>query len=544
MWGLNNSRVPNQRFSTGKIKYERWGWKGGSRRALRDLRVLPDHVSGPAYSLLNKHDAVTNSDILQIAYDEEWWRIEAWRRLDPRITYEDISMRQRPKTGTRTKDPRDDKARLRNRFETHREAFCVLNWKTVGKNTPSAVTDRIRARFTLQQIHNNSSRGVTPGLIDLSKGEVPGNRVPLLSIKDLPGVSSPSHRVKRLRQWHTAPEPVTPERPRKRVKVTTRRSARLQEIPSQNLSSPVRAFEDLTIESTNNTPRRVIKGIKDKGKPTGNDGSKLDPRHILREAKDNDGAEPSSGSEGDPDSKEIAEFEESVVVHSLLSSEDESSPEDREISEYEVESEYEDYEVPELSQAAPALEIEDSEPGIPGPVEEEGWGDNLPSIRTTPGRSIDLQDDPMNAEAGRLDVLSRFMSYEPDIEEQDHTAEENVPVTDTAQVERHLGDSSVQPSSIPKAQTTTVQGPIPDALTSGQLPENRASNGLLESLVKELSQLRNAVAHLAPSETQSADLIANKVDRLARISLDMQTGAAMLVDEIAALRAEVHRLGG
>ena len=158
-------------------------------------------------------------------------------------------------------------------------------------------------------------------------------------------------------------------------------------------------------------------------------------------------------------------------------------------------------------------------------------------------QSIELEDDPMDDEAGRLEVLSRFLSYRSDNEEQDHTAEENIPIN-TPQAEHHPEDSSVQPNDVPQDQTTFTEEAMPDAPTSEKTPETQTSNGLLESLVKELSQLRNAVATQASPDTQSADLIGKKVDRLARIALDMQTGAAMLVDEITDLRAEIHRLGG
>ena len=516
----------------------------------------------------------TNDDVFQIALGEEWWRIEAWRRLDPRITWVDITMRQRPQDGIRKESHNVEAHRLGQRIRCQRDLFSILEWYPKG-DTASEATDKIRARFSREQLLNNSSRGVTPGLIDPEKGEAPGNRVPIPRLKNLPGTStSPSTTqvFKMLKRPISGQEPPAPERPRKRKRVqqTRQRSARLQATLSQNLSSPVAAFKDLSIKSTNKTPLRVIKTIKDK--PDGNNASRLSPRHDLREAMDNAGAKSSSSSEGDLDPRDVSEFERSAVVQLDPSSQGDVSSGDGEISEHDLESEYEDYTDPEFSKTVVAQEIEDSdteshEPaaqegaqenlpskrttpgrsvdlGSPGPVEREDARDNLPSKKTTPGRSIDLQDDPMDDEAGRLEVLSRFLSCNSDNEEQDHTAEANNPIANMPQVEPHPETSSVQPKGIPQDQTAATEKTLPDAPVLEKTPETQGSNGLLESLVKELSQLRNAVANEASAGPQSADLIGNKVDRLARIALDMQTGAAMLVDEITDLRAEIHRLGG
>ena len=286
---------------------------------------------------------------------------------------------------------------------------------------------------------------------------------------------------------------------------------------------------------------------------------------------DNTGAKSSSSSEGDLDPRDISEFERSAVVQLDSSSQGDVSSGDGGISEYDPESEYEDYADPELSKTVVAQEIEDSdtespEPaahegaqdnlpskrttpgrsidlGSPGPVEREDARDNLPFKKTTPGRSIELEDNPMDDEAGRLEVLLRFLSSETASEKQDHTAEANNPIANMPQLEPHPEASSIQPKGIPPYQKAVTEEPLSDAPTSEKTPETQGSNGLLESLVKELSQLRNAVANQASPDSQSADLIGNKVDRLARIALDMQTGAAMLVDEITDLRAEIHRLG-
>ena len=439
-------------------------------------------------------------------------------------------MRQRPRNGKRQESHKEEYKRLYSRVRTNRETFSVLEWYCKPDTGLESV---IRARYGPQHLLNNSSRGVTPGLIDLKKGDVPGNRVPIPRIKDLPGTSTSVHGFKLLKRPFSALEPSTPERPRKWVQKTPRRSARLQEAPSQNRSSPVAAFEGLSIKSTNNSPLHVIKTIKDK--PSGNSVPILNIRHHHE-------AQSSSSSEGDVDSREISEFERSAVVQIPSSSEGDVSSRDREISEFEIESEYEDDTVPETSKAIAVLEIEDSDTGSPEPVEKEGGNDRLPSRRTTPGRSIDLQEDPVDFESDRLELLLEFLSHKPDNEE-DRISRADIPIANMPQVERHPEDLSDEASSIPQALTAATQEPYLEAPASEESLETQASNGLLESLVKEISQLRDAVPDLAPSGSQSADLIGKRVDKLARISLDMQTGAAMLVNEIAALREEIHRLG-
>ncbi|GFF87501.1 hypothetical protein IFM47457_07517 [Aspergillus lentulus] len=103
----------------------------------------------------------------QISSNVEGWRLEAWMRLDRRITQQDIIDRVNPKYKLTAEE-------IESRREDFRSAFHVANW-----NVQKSVWDIDRMLKAIGvDIQKNSTRGLTPGLIDPSKGEA-GGRIPL-----------------------------------------------------------------------------------------------------------------------------------------------------------------------------------------------------------------------------------------------------------------------------------------------------------------------------------------------------------------------------
>ncbi|KAE8369146.1 hypothetical protein BDV27DRAFT_153412 [Aspergillus caelatus] len=132
---------------------------GKSRHVVRTAahKVFGKHVN--AFSVLPD----------QISSKVEGWRLEAWMRLDRRITGQDIIDRVNPRYRSRLTS-----VDIELRRKAFREKFHVACWgaqKTINNISRLAISIGIDPA-------SNTTRGLTPGLIDPSKGEA-GGRIPL-----------------------------------------------------------------------------------------------------------------------------------------------------------------------------------------------------------------------------------------------------------------------------------------------------------------------------------------------------------------------------
>ncbi|CAF9921038.1 MAG: hypothetical protein HETSPECPRED_004414 [Heterodermia speciosa] len=148
---------PHQkRDAQGNPVFESWPSDPANSRPLLDYAVLSD----------------------QIASGVEWWRMTAWRRLEPRMSWADIIMRIRPANGSRTRDVQVDTRALNARIFNKRKEFGILSWdNSRGGKDEDSIAERLSAYPGA--IERNSSRGVTPGLIDPTGPDVAANRVPV-----------------------------------------------------------------------------------------------------------------------------------------------------------------------------------------------------------------------------------------------------------------------------------------------------------------------------------------------------------------------------
>ncbi|KAL2852933.1 hypothetical protein BJY01DRAFT_244336 [Aspergillus pseudoustus] len=119
-------------------------------RRVRDFPVLPDNISSTV----------------------EEFRVEAWMRLDRRIRLKDITDRIHP-------DFRLRENALQQRGVRFRQAFGLLAWDS-GNKRSRELESKLWCRMKMLGLdpQSNSTRGITPGLIDPSAGEV-GGRVPV-----------------------------------------------------------------------------------------------------------------------------------------------------------------------------------------------------------------------------------------------------------------------------------------------------------------------------------------------------------------------------
>ena len=117
---------------------------------LRDFDILPDRISS----------------------NVEEFRVEAWTRMDRRIRLHDITDRIHPNF-------RMSKNTLQQRGVRFRQAFDILAWGSGSRKTQE-IENEIRNKLINRNIDpaSNSTRGLTPGLIDPNLGES-GGRIPV-----------------------------------------------------------------------------------------------------------------------------------------------------------------------------------------------------------------------------------------------------------------------------------------------------------------------------------------------------------------------------
>ena len=155
----------------GQFMWERFQRANEDRRPLLDFAILPDNVSLPGILI------ITRLTLLQISSEEDWWWFDLWRRMDPRMSIDDITMRIEAPGRTRESDQK-----LRNRLlnmEASRQhlRYCMLSWFGTGKHEFNNKTrDQVLAKMAenpvlyQHQLHNNTTRGSTPGLINPALG--------------------------------------------------------------------------------------------------------------------------------------------------------------------------------------------------------------------------------------------------------------------------------------------------------------------------------------------------------------------------------------
>ncbi|KAI4177691.1 MAG: hypothetical protein LQ343_000154 [Gyalolechia ehrenbergii] len=140
---------PPKRDVHGNIIYEQWPMDPNKPQPLLDFKHLPDRVGTREF----------------------WWVFEAWRRYDPRIRWKDIWMRQ--ERSHRSSNPTGNGIHML--VMRNRASHKMVTWTT--DNGPSSRADWIN-EMTDQQRQDNTTRGLTPGLINPALGEA-GGRVPL-----------------------------------------------------------------------------------------------------------------------------------------------------------------------------------------------------------------------------------------------------------------------------------------------------------------------------------------------------------------------------
>lgn len=153
-WSINN--LPSVLYALRGSQYS----KSRARVRTTESKIFDKHVRD--FQVLPR----------QISSKVEGWRLEAWWRLDRRIEAQDILDRINPKYGVTMLD-------LETRREQFRRSFRVADWKS--QSSVNEITRLVKMAGIDPNL--NTTRGLTPGLTDPSKGEA-GGRIPVPASKE------------------------------------------------------------------------------------------------------------------------------------------------------------------------------------------------------------------------------------------------------------------------------------------------------------------------------------------------------------------------
>ncbi|OGM50165.1 hypothetical protein ABOM_001122 [Aspergillus bombycis] len=168
--------IDPRNFTTSRLGQDEWSWTDlpdilyqFEPEDKRDRKSDPPRMSYPIHGEYLR-DLPTLPD--NIASTVEEFRVEAWMRLDRRIRLRDITDRMHPVFRIQ------DNA-LQQRSVRFRQQFSLIAWDSGNKRSQQLKHD------ILQKMQNigispalNTTRGITPGLINPALGE-DGGRIPL-----------------------------------------------------------------------------------------------------------------------------------------------------------------------------------------------------------------------------------------------------------------------------------------------------------------------------------------------------------------------------
>ncbi|KAL8939900.1 MAG: hypothetical protein Q9211_002528 [Gyalolechia sp. 1 TL-2023] len=146
------AKLPDPKLDQdGYVVFEKWPTNPNKPQPLLDFPHLPDQIGS-----------------------QEWWFVlEAWKRLDPRVRWRDITMRihgpSRPSSHNN----------LQMNISRNRSKWGLVSWcTTLLHEKDNRTRQEALNALSNEQISNNTTRGTTPGLINPTLGEA-GGRVPV-----------------------------------------------------------------------------------------------------------------------------------------------------------------------------------------------------------------------------------------------------------------------------------------------------------------------------------------------------------------------------
>lgn len=149
--------------------FERWPRVGEQAKPLLDFPILPDTVS------VKFHLGLQLIRSTQISSREELWRFDVWRKMDPRMSWDDLTMRIEVHGRTRRGD-----VKLQNSIQTMLGRFWhkhyhMISWFGKGKFNHNAVNNPARVQLLNDLANANPP---IPLSLNTTKGLTPGSRNP------------------------------------------------------------------------------------------------------------------------------------------------------------------------------------------------------------------------------------------------------------------------------------------------------------------------------------------------------------------------------
>lgn len=135
-------------MENGEKVLEKWPQPGKAAEVLHDFTILVR-----LFHLSQHMSILTSPKPERIGTNEEWWVLEAWKRLDPRIQWTDIVMRM--------SNPKPDGNTLNMRCKRGRQAHYILAWHSTGREDAKEIA-KITALLTGRQLSRNTTYGLTP----------------------------------------------------------------------------------------------------------------------------------------------------------------------------------------------------------------------------------------------------------------------------------------------------------------------------------------------------------------------------------------------
>ena len=143
--------------------WERWPTDTDNPKPLRYFPVLAD-IDQVLHTIKVSISTSKLTLTPQICTQEHPLIIEAWFRLDPRIAWEDITMRMQ-----RHGRPKQNSLNM-HLCRTWRPQYTMLSWRFLGHLLMSRPCREIWDALSPAQKANNTTRGSTPGLINPAMG--------------------------------------------------------------------------------------------------------------------------------------------------------------------------------------------------------------------------------------------------------------------------------------------------------------------------------------------------------------------------------------
>ena len=112
--------------------------------------------------------------LLQISTNEDWWLFVLWRRVDPRILWTDITMRMEVPQRTAKEDTKWNNRIVNMQRRIWAKHYYMLPWFNRSPVDTTNIHNALRERNI--PLHLNTTRGLTPGLVDPNQPN--GPRIP------------------------------------------------------------------------------------------------------------------------------------------------------------------------------------------------------------------------------------------------------------------------------------------------------------------------------------------------------------------------------